>query len=133
MKYLLDTNAVIAATKDPAGKVACRAMAQAVEDVAVSSLVMFELFYGVHRSHPASFEANMARCDALSFEVMPFDVHDARVAGELRELLRKAGTPIGPYDLLMAAQAVARDLILVTNNTREFERVSGLRFEDWTL
>ena len=62
---------------------------------------------------------------------MPFDDVDARVAAEIRAVLRRAGTPIGPYDNLIAGQALARDLTLVTRNIREFERVQGLRLENW--
>ena len=65
--------------------------------------------------------------------MLEFDEDDARCAGEIRDLLRRAGTPIGPYDTLIAGQALARDLTLVTHNTREFSRVSGLRLEDWEL
>jgi len=66
----------------------------------------------------------------LQFEVVEFDREDARQAGELRAALAAAGTPIGPY-VLIAGQALARSLILVTHNTGEFQRVPGLRFEDW--
>jgi tRNA(fMet)-specific endonuclease VapC len=73
----------------------------------------------------------MALIDALQFVVLEFDKEDARQAGQVRALLAAQGTPIGPYDVLIAGQAVARDMILVTRNTQEFERVRGLRFEDW--
>lgn len=64
--------------------------------------------------------------------VLNFDQDDAREAGEIRATLRAAGTPIGPYDVLIAAQARRRDAVLITTNTREFVRVPGLRIEDWT-
>ncbi len=64
--------------------------------------------------------------------VVDFTSDDARMAGAIRADLARAGTPIGPYDVLIAGQARVRDLCLVTNNTREFGRVSGLRLEDWT-
>jgi tRNA(fMet)-specific endonuclease VapC len=63
--------------------------------------------------------------------VLDFDKEDAQQAGEVRALLASNGTPIGAYDVLIAGQAVARNLILVTHNTREFGRVPGLRLEDW--
>jgi tRNA(fMet)-specific endonuclease VapC len=69
--------------------------------------------------------------DALQFAVIEFDKEDARQAGEVRALLASAGAPIGPYDVLIAGQARARNLILVTHNTEEFGRVPGLRFDDW--
>ena len=128
MRFLLDTNAVIAVM---AGKPAVldRLRQQALRDVAVSAIVIHELRYGASKS--ARQAENHARIDALRFEVVPFDAEDARQAGEVRAALARAGTPIGGYDLLIAGQALARDLILVTHNVREFERVAGLRFEDW--
>ena len=63
--------------------------------------------------------------------VLKFDKEDARQAGAIRAVLASKGTPIGPYDTLIAGQAVARNLILVTHNAQEFGRVPGLRFEDW--
>jgi tRNA(fMet)-specific endonuclease VapC len=128
VRFLLDTNAVIAVM---AGKVAVldRLRQQALRDVAVSSIVIHELRYGASKS--ARQAENHARIDALRFEVVPFDAEDARHAGGIRAALARAGTPIGGYDLLIAGQALARDLILVTHNTREFDRVAGLRVEDW--
>jgi tRNA(fMet)-specific endonuclease VapC len=70
-------------------------------------------------------ETPRGRCDA------PVDKEDAQQAGQVRAALASIGTPIGPYDVLVAGQAVARDMILVTHNTREFARVPGLRVEDW--
>jgi tRNA(fMet)-specific endonuclease VapC len=71
----------------------------------------------------------VALIDALQFVVLEFDKEDARQAGEVRALLASKGTPIGPYDVLIAGQA--RSMILVTHNTQEFGRVPGLQFEDW--
>jgi tRNA(fMet)-specific endonuclease VapC len=128
VRFLLDTNAVIAVM---AGKAAVtdRLRRQALRDVAVSSVVIHELRYGASKS--ARQAENHARIDALRFEVVPFEAQDARQAGEVRAALERAGTPIGGYDLLIAGQALARDLVLVTRNVREFERVAGLRIEDW--
>ena len=74
---------------------------------------------------------SLTRVEGLRFEVLDFDHEDARTAGELRAALAKSGTPIGPYDTLIAGQAKARELILITRNVREFERVGGLRVECW--
>jgi tRNA(fMet)-specific endonuclease VapC len=71
--------------------------------------------------------------DALQFAVLEFDKQDARQAGEIRALLSSRGTPIGPYDSLIAGQAVARNMILVTHNKAEFTRVPKLRMEDWQI
>jgi tRNA(fMet)-specific endonuclease VapC len=74
----------------------------------------------------------VALIDALQFAVVEFDKEDARRAGEIRSLLTAKGASIGPYDVLIAGQALARGTILVTHNTREFGRVPGLRIEDWS-
>jgi tRNA(fMet)-specific endonuclease VapC len=76
-------------------------------------------------------EQNVARVDALQFSVLEFDEEDARQAGQIRAHLASQGTPIGPYDVLIAGQAKARELTLVTHNTTEFQRVPGLKLEDW--
>jgi tRNA(fMet)-specific endonuclease VapC len=73
----------------------------------------------------------VARVDALRFAVLEFDQEDGRQAGEIRAHLASKGTPIGPYDVLIAGQAKARKLTLVTHNTIEFKRVPGLKVEDW--
>ena len=70
---------------------------------------------------------------AKGFKILDFTANDAQAAGRIRAELKKAGTPIGAYDLLIAGQALARNLVLVTANTREFGRVHGLKFEDWTI
>ena len=76
-------------------------------------------------------EQNVARVDALQFSVVKFDEEDARQAGQIRAHLASKGTPIGPYDVMIAGQAMARELTLITHNTSEFQRVPGLKAEDW--
>jgi predicted nucleic acid-binding protein len=76
-------------------------------------------------------DKNVARVDALQFPVLEFDQEDTRQAGEARAHLASKGIPIGPYDVLIAGQAKARKLTLVTHNTTEFQRVPGLKVEDW--
>jgi tRNA(fMet)-specific endonuclease VapC len=129
MRYLLDANAVIGLLNDNTSRTAQRARRERPDDVAVSVIVAHELFYGAFKSRRAAH--NVALIEALQFLVLEFDKEDARQAGQIRALLSSAGTPIGPYDVLIAGQAVARDMILVTHNTQEFARVPGLRFEDW--
>jgi tRNA(fMet)-specific endonuclease VapC len=73
----------------------------------------------------------LGQIDVLRFEIVEFDQEDARRAGEIRAVLAKAGAPIGAYDVLIAGQALARSLTLVTHNVREFGRVEGLVVEDW--
>ncbi len=86
-------------------------------------------YYGAFKSQRA--DKNVARVSALQFPVLEFDHDDARQAGEIRAHLASKGTPIGPYDVLIAGQAKARKLTLVTHNTTEFTRVPGLKVEDW--
>jgi tRNA(fMet)-specific endonuclease VapC len=128
VKYLLDANAVIAILKGDARFIA-RLKRHAPADFAIPSIVAHELFYGAYRSQRVA--ENLARVEAIQFEALEFDREDARIAGQMRAATSLAGTPIGPYDVLIAGQALARDLTLVTHNVREFQRVSGLKIEDW--
>jgi tRNA(fMet)-specific endonuclease VapC len=129
MRYLLDTNAVIVLVNDPTSRLARRARRKRPSDIAISAIVTHELFYGAFRSERVS--RNVAIIDALQLPVLEFDKEDSRKAGEVRAMLASRGTPIGPYDVLIAGQALARDLILVSHNTQEFGRIRGLALEDW--
>jgi tRNA(fMet)-specific endonuclease VapC len=91
---------------------------------------VFELYYGAFRS--ARPTENLANLERLGSEILAFDRNDARQAGEIRAILERHGTPIGGYDVLIAGQARARGLILVTSNSREFRRVPSLHLEDWS-
>ena len=128
MRYLLDTNAVIGLLKDTTSALATRARREHLADVATSAIVMHELFYGAFKSQRR--QQNLALVDALQFSVLELDKDDARAAAEIRAHLAMLGMPIGPYDVLIAGQALARNLILVSHNTREFSRVAHLRLED---
>lgn len=130
MRYLLDTNVMIALLKG-SPKTVSRIRAYSPSDIGVSSIVLHELFYGAFKSMQS--DANISRLDALQLEVIEFDKEDARQAGEIRALLARRGVPIGPYDVLIAGQAKSRDLTLVTRNTKEFQRVDGLKLDDWEL
>jgi tRNA(fMet)-specific endonuclease VapC len=130
----LDTNAVIALLNERTSPVLARIeVAIGVgTPLAISSIVLFELRYGAAKS--ARPERNVQRIvDFLAgpIDVLPFDPADAEEAGDIRAALERAGTPIGPYDILVAAQARRRDALLVTANAREFARVPRLKFEDW--
>jgi tRNA(fMet)-specific endonuclease VapC len=128
VKYLLDANAVIGLLGGNAGLLA-KVHQHVPEDFGVSAIAAHELFYGAYKSQRRA--QNLARIDGLQFVVLEFDQEDARQTGEVRAALAAAGTPIGPYDVLIAGQARARGLILVTHNTGEFSRVGGLDVEDW--
>ncbi|MCC7126701.1 MAG: type II toxin-antitoxin system VapC family toxin [Acidobacteria bacterium] len=129
MRYLLDANAVIALLNDTTSPIARRIRRYKPRDIGVPAVVIHELYYGAYKSQRV--EQNVARVDGLQFPVLEFDQEDARQAGEIRAQLASKGTPIGPYDVLIAGQARARRLTLVTHNTTEFARVSGLKVEDW--
>jgi tRNA(fMet)-specific endonuclease VapC len=129
MRYLLDANAVIALLNDTTSAIARRIRRYAPRDFGVSAVVIHELYYGAFKSQRV--EKNVARVVRLQFPVLEFDEEDARQAGEIRAYLASKGTPIGSYDVLIAGQTKARKLTLVTHNTTEFERVPGLRVEDW--
>jgi tRNA(fMet)-specific endonuclease VapC len=129
MRYLLDANALIALLNDTTSAIARRIRRYAPRDFGVSAVVMHELYYGAFKSERV--EKNVARVDGLQFPVLEFDLEDARQAGEIRAHLASKGTPIGPFDVLIAGQARARELTLVTHNTSEFQRVPRLKVEDW--
>ena len=130
----LDTNAVITVLNERTSPVLAR-----IEDaitsgatLAISSIVLFELRYGAAKSaRPERNAQRIADFLAGPIEVLPFESADAEEAGDIRAALERVGTPIGPYDILVAAQARRRDALLVTANEREFARVPRLKFEDW--
>lgn len=132
IQYLLDTNAVIALVGRRSSELLGRVEASEPGSLAVSSIVAHELWYGAYRSQKVAFNLETLRLLFTDLALLDFDREDARVAGEIRAELSRQGTPIGPYDALIAGQARARGLILVTNNTGEFRRVAGLSLEDWT-
>jgi tRNA(fMet)-specific endonuclease VapC len=129
MRYLLDTNAIIGLLRDDRSPLARRARREHLDDLTTSSIVVQELYFGAFKSRRPV--PNLDIFDSLSFLVIEFDRDDARQAGHVRAELVARGTPIGPYDILIAGQALSRGLILVTHNTREFGRVPGLQIEDW--
>jgi len=128
MAYLLDTNAVIALLKNAETPIGRHVRLCQPADVFVSSIVLHELFYGAFKS--ARTERNVALVDGLRFGALEFSREDARDAGEVRASLAAMGTPIGPYDVLIAGQARARGLVLITRNTDEFARVPRLLIEE---
>jgi len=130
MRYLLDANAVIAILNRGEGKVFVNTLKHRSEDVATSSIVMHELFFGAYKSERQA--KNLSVVDALRLTVLDFEGEDAREAGKVRAHLAQRGRPIGPYDVLIAGQALRHRMILVTANVREFSRVPGLACEDWS-
>lgn len=132
IRRLLDTNAVIALVGRRSTELLERVEASEPGSLALSSIVAHELWYGAYRSQKVAFDLETLRLLFADLAILDLDREDARVAGEIRAELARQGTPIGPYDVLIAGQARARALTLVTNNTGEFSRVAGLNLEDWT-
>ena len=130
LKYLLDTNIIIYTIKRRPAEVR-RAFKQHEGQLAISSVTWGELVFGAERSQQT--ENNLADIEGLAarLEILPFDPLAATHFGQIRAELYKQGTPIGPYYMMIAAQARSSGLILVTNISREFERVTGLRLENW--
>ena len=134
MDYLLDTNACIALINGQPATVRARMdkATAAGGQVLVSSIAVFELWYGVGKSTRQEFNRKQLETFlAGPVQVLPFDDADAHVAGSVRAALEAVGKPIGAYDLLMAGQALRHQLTLVTANVREFSRVKGLAWQDW--
>jgi tRNA(fMet)-specific endonuclease VapC len=134
LNYLLDTNACIALIN--AKPIAVRHRFQkainAGAQVNVSTVVVFELWYGVEKSEQKEANANRLQTFLSGpITLMAFDEEDARTAGTIRATLEKLGRPIGAYDLLISGQAVRHKITLVTANSKEFGRVKELRWEDW--
>lgn len=132
--FCLDTNVIIHALNRTRPEFAARISAEwtAGRTMLVPAIVRYELEYGFAKG--TRREANLALLNALlaqGFEQLPFDADDAAEAGEIRAKLEKSGTPIGPYDILIAAQTRRRSATLVTLNAREFARIPGLSVTDW--
>lgn len=131
MKYLLDTN-VLSDFVRGEGAVMARLKREAPQSLALSVITELEVEYGLARAPRLSPQVGVAMRALLNtISVLPFEREDARAAAPLRVSLAAQGTPIGAYDLLLAACALRRGLVLVTHNVREFARVGGLRMEDW--
>jgi tRNA(fMet)-specific endonuclease VapC len=133
MSYLLDSTACIAIIngRPSAVRERLRHVRHHRRGVSVSSIALFELWYGVAKSQRV--EANRERLSIFlaGLEGLPFDDRDAEAAGEIRASLERNGRPIGAYDVLMAGQALCRGMTLATANVAEFDRVAGLRWENW--
>lgn len=131
MTYMLDTNICIYAMKNKPENVLQKLKKELNNGVCISSITLAELEYGMkHSSNPAKNEQALLRF-LIPLTVLPFGAAAASEYGTIRTYLQNKGTPIGPLDMLIAAHARAEDMILVTNNVREFERVPGLEVENW--
>ena len=131
MKFLLDTNICIYIIKQKPREVLQKFNTYRVGDIGVSSITVAELEFGVQKSQfPARNQQALTQF-LLPLKIVDFDRAAAIVYGDIRATLEKQGTPIGSLDTLIAAHAVSLDVTLVTNNVKEFNRISNLQLENW--
>ena len=131
LRYLLDTNIAIFVLRNRSAQLQAR-FVEARGELAISSVSVAELAYGAEKSERPTENRRAVEEFLALLDVLDFDSAAASHSGQIRASLAAAGTPIGGYDVLIAGQARSRGLVVVTNNTCEFERVSGLLIEDWS-
>ena len=133
MTYLLDTNACISYLNHADSPIRLRLQQLNPRSIAVCTVVEAELYFGVMNSMQSTKNMANLKLFLSAFISFPFDSRAARKYGEIRLLLKQAGTPIGPNDLMIAAIALVNDAVIVTHNTREFSRIQNLKIEDWQV
>jgi tRNA(fMet)-specific endonuclease VapC len=131
LTHLLDTNVCIHALKRHSGDLESR-FAENSGRMALSDVSLYELFYGAQRYEDPSLRLNIIEAFVARLEILPFDSRGALHAGQIRADLERKGRTIDACDIMIAGCARSQGLILVTGNTREFERVDGLRLENWS-
>ena len=131
MRYLLDTNICIYLIKKHPPEVLERFRQHSPQDVAISTITLFELQYGVEKSQYRQRSEDALAKFLLPLNLIDLDRSSAIEAATIRAQLEEKGMLIGPYDLLIAGLARSRGMTLITNNTKEFERVVGLYLENW--
>ena len=131
--YLLDTNICIYIINKKPKIAVAKIKKHKPHEIKLSAVSIGELEYGAAKSSNREKNRNALIQFASAFDILPFDDTDAEIYGLIRADLEKRGEIIGPYDMQIAAQAIARDLILVTNNTKEFERIPNMRIENWII
>lgn len=131
MRVLLDTNICIYMIKNKPPEVRNHFEQFVPGDIAISAITVAELQYWAEKS--AAKEKNALALEAflLPLEILPFDIESALIYGKIRAELERQGKPIGSMDMLIAAQAMAKDLTLISHNLKEFDRIPGLRCETW--
>jgi tRNA(fMet)-specific endonuclease VapC len=130
MKYCLDTNTLIYFFKG-LGNVSNRLLATPPGEIAIPAVVLYEIEVGIGKSTSPRKRINQLQEITSLVDIISFGLAEARCAASIRIKLEQQGIPIGPYDILIASSALANNYALVTHNTSEFERVSGLKIEDW--
>ena len=129
--YLLDTNICIYAMNGRHPNLNKHLLSVSPDRILVSSITVGELEYGAAKSHWGERTRELMHAFLANFTILPFTEEDAVLFGRFRAQLAASGTPIGAYDVMIAAQGVARNLTVVTHNIGEFSRISGIRLEDW--
>ena len=133
LKYLLDTNACIRYITGRSTFLRDKIEATPADEIAICSIVKAEMFYGSMKSQNPQKSLKEQKEFLDQFQSLPFDDEAALIFGEIRADLAKKGTPIGGYDLQIAAIALANNLTLITHNTNEFSRIGILKIEDWEI
>jgi tRNA(fMet)-specific endonuclease VapC len=131
MRFLLDTNICIYIIKQKPPEVIKKFNDYNVGDISISSITVAELEDGVKKSQKVQQNQQALNQFLLPLTIVDFDYLAAQTYGEIRTNLEKQGNPIGALDLLIAAVAIAHDLTLITNNTKEFDRIPNLKLENW--
>ncbi len=131
MKYLIDTNICIYIMNNHPAKVIKKFKQFDPGEIAISAITVSELQYGVAKSKYR--EKNQLRLEEFiaPFEILAYDETAATAYGDIRSQLEKCGQPVGPLDFLIAAHALGQDLVLITNNEKEFKRIKNLKVENW--
>ena len=132
MEYLLDTNICIYIIKKKPAEVFERFKNLTISDVGISSITLAELQYGIEKSSNSEKNREALQKFLTPIEILDYGYEATVEYGKIRAELEKKGVPIGPLDMLIASHAKSLDVILVTNNVREFETIAGLRIENWT-
>ncbi len=130
LRYLLDTNLCIRVLRDRTPALRARFNSEA-DSLAISTIILTELLHGAAKSARPEANRNEVQNFAARLEVLPYDAAAAHHAADIRAALEREGRSIGSYDVLIAGQARSRGLVVVSGNRGEFERVDGLRCEDW--
>ncbi|WP_135081333.1 tRNA(fMet)-specific endonuclease VapC [Terasakiella sp. SH-1] len=131
LRYMLDTNICIFVIKNRPEHMRA-VFNEKSHSMCVSAITVAELIYGAEKSVQKEKNLKVVEGFLSRLETLDFDEEAANHYGEIRAALEKKGLPIGPYDLMLAGHSRSRGLVMVTNNTREFSRVDGLRLEDWS-
>lgn len=131
MKFVLDTNICIYIIKKKPEQVIKKLSKIDPSIIAISAATWSELIYGAEKSANRDRNLEALHDFIIPFEILPWTSKEAEIAGEIRAALAKLGSPIGPFDIQIAAHAISLDLILVSNNEKEFKRVKGLKLENW--